>query len=435
MQTRLGLLVTVMVAGCGEAASEAPFVEPPRAEMVVPPGETVVSLTFDDGFATHVRGADILDAHGLKGTFYVILSRLGREGYMSTDDLEALASAGHEIGAHTFTHRNLPELPVDEATRELCDARVALRELGFAAESFAYPFGASTPELQRIARECQYNSARGVGGLRNPMTCVDCPVKESVVPARTFEIATPPSIVPETTLATIQQYVTTVERNGGGWVLLVFHNVCDGCATNAVSPAVLDQLAAWLVERKTLVATVDQIVHGETKPTVAGPAPVRALERDQLVANSSLEMWSDPAAAPHCWRFGASGGEAWTRSADVYDGTYAQHVSAAAEPVKARLLSGQDMGTCAIPAVAGEKFKFTARFRGTADAFPIGYYRTRLGEWVSWSFGGGMRKTTIWTEVVWNTPAVPDDATAISVGMALSTTGDALFDDFRLTRR
>lgn len=434
LRCRHGVLaVATLIAGCAQPDAPVPYVEPPRPDVEVPAGATVVSLTFDDGFETHRLGAKILDDHGLRGTFYVILSRLGREGYMTVDDLRALADRGHEIGAHTFTHRRLTELPLDEATRELCDARVALQELGFNAESFAYPFGGSNADLERIASACQYNSARGVGGLRNPETCIDCPVRETVVPARMFEVMTPPSVGPATTLETIQQYVIDVERNGGGWVPLVFHNVCDGCATNAVSPAVLTELAAWLADRGTLVATVDQIVRGETKPAVAGPAPVRAVDDGQLLVNASLETGA-PSTAPDCWRFGAASDEQWSRSTDAYHGTWAQYVTAAADPVKARLLSGQDMGTCAVPAAPGERFELRARVRGSAHSVPVAYYRTRLGEWVTWTNGKTRSPSSTWTDVEWTTPRVPEDATAISVGLALVTAGDALFDDFRLRR-
>ena len=438
---RDGLLISLVVglaAACGDAEVVPPYVEPPRDDVVVPPGGTIVSLTFDDGFATHMEGAEILDAHGLHGTFYVILARLGREGYLTVPHLQSLADRGHEIGGHTFTHRRLTELPLDEASRELCDVRVALAELGFRADSFAYPFGGSSPDLERIASECQYSSARGVGGLRHPETCVDCPLQETIIPQRSFEILTPPAVIPSTTLETIQQYVMNAENNGGGWVPLVFHNVCDGCAENAVSPAVLNELAGWLasrVDRGTLVATVDQVIVGEARPSVAGPPPTRVPDGDQLLANPSLERWATPDGAPDCWRFGASNDEQWARSSEAFDGTYAQYVAASIEPVKARLVSGQDMGTCAIPAIPGQRFQMAARYKGSANALPIAYYRTRLGDWATWTHGSGSGAVSDWTELSWTTPGAPSDATAVSFGLALTASGDGLMDAFRVTTR
>ncbi len=434
---RVILVLTALSACTIEVEEDRPYQEPTREDVVVPAGGTVVSLTFDDGLETHVRAAEILDAHGMRGTFYVILSRLGGEGYLTVNDLERLADHGHEIGAHTFTHRRLTELPRDEAERELCDARVALRELGFGAESFAYPFGGSSPELEGIARECGYNSARGVGGLRSPETCVDCPISESAEPRNRFEILTPNSAIPTTTLEDLQAHVEKAERAGDSWVPLVFHGVCDGCASNAVSPAVLDSFLSWLETREargTIVATVDQIIHGNTLPSVTGPMPSRVMESGQLLANPSLERGSG-LQAPECWRYGASAGETWTDTEDAFDGGHAQHVVDLSIPVKARLVSGQDMGTCAVPTRPGDRFLFAAHVKGSASMIPVAYYRTKLGDWTWWTQGSEIRDGDDWVELSWKMPAVPAEATAISVGISLLDQGAATFDSLQLSLR
>lgn len=62
-----------------------------------------VSLTFDDGTDNQLRQAvPPLDAHGLRGTFYLH----ARDKLMQTRSAEwqAVASSGHEIGNHTLAH-------------------------------------------------------------------------------------------------------------------------------------------------------------------------------------------------------------------------------------------------------------------------------------------------------------------------------------------
>jgi peptidoglycan/xylan/chitin deacetylase (PgdA/CDA1 family) len=435
------LLALALAVGCADQPVEEPYVAPPRDDVVLPSGATAVSLTFDDGFDTHLVAADLLDQHGMLGTFFVILGRLEGEGYLTLDEVKSLADRGHEIGAHTFTHRSLVDLPPDEAERELCDARVALGDLGFAVESFAYPFGATSDEVAAAADRCGYSSARGVGGLFDPNGCTTCPVRETIAPAAPFAVLTPSSIVDTTTLEDLQRAVTDAEDAGGGWVVFVIHHVCDDCGELAISPALLDDFLAWLEAREaqgTVVATVDQIIGGATRPVVAGPPPVRPLPPEQLLVNGQLESWpSEQNQPPECWLFGGNGeGQVWSRSSDAYSGTYSQHILVSDREGDARLLSQQDMGTCATPARGGQSFHFTARYKGTSYALPVAYYRNHLGNWVSWSHAPSfIEPTSAWVLASWGPPALPDDATAVSFGMSLLTEGEGYVDDLALSLR
>lgn len=435
------LALALLAAACGSATvEEDPYLAPPREDIVIPPGGTVVSITFDDGFDTHRVAADLLDQHGMLGTFFLILGRLGGEGYLSRDDLRSLGDRRHEVAAHTFTHRSLVDLPLDEAERELCDARVALAEVGFTAESFAYPFGAVSDEVAAAADRCGYSSARGVGGLYDPDGCTTCPVRETVAPAAPFAVLTPGSVISTTTLEDLQRSVTDAEEAGGGWVVLVIHHVCDDCGELAISPALLDDFLSWLEPRAaqgTVVATVDQVIGGEPRPLIAGPPPSRPLPPDQLLANGTLETWpGDDDSPPVCWIFGGTGdGSVWSRSSDATSGSSSQHVVVTDRAGNARLLSQQDMGTCATPARGGQSFHFTARYKGSSHALPVAYYRDPLGNWVSWSHAPSfIEPTDNWTEASWTPPPLPDDATAVSFGMSLLTEGEGWIDDLALSR-
>jgi len=435
------LLALALAVGCADQPAEEPYLAPPRDDLVIPPGGTAVSLTFDDGFDSQLAAAEMLDQHGMHGTFFVILGRLDGEGYLAQGDLPSLADRGHEIGAHTFTHRSLPDLPPDEAERELCDARVALTELGFAAESFAYPFGATSDELAAAADRCGYSSARRVGGLYDPAGCTTCPVRETIAPAEPFGVLTPGSVIDTTSLEDLQRAVTDAESAGGGWVVFVIHHVCDDCGELAMSPALLDDFLAWLEARAaqgTVVATVDQIIGGATRPTVAGPPPVRPLPSEQLLANGELENWPGEQNQPaDCWMFGGNGeGQVWSRSSDAWSGTWSQRIVMSDREGNARLLSQQDMGTCATPARGGQSFHFTARYKGTSYGLPVAYYRNHLGNWVSWSHAPSfIEPTEEWTLASWGPPALPEDATAVSFGMSLLTEGEGYVDDLALSRR
>jgi peptidoglycan/xylan/chitin deacetylase (PgdA/CDA1 family) len=60
-----------------------------------------VSLTYDDGPGPHTeRLLDILRAHGVKATFYLLGSNA--EQYPKT--VERMAAEGHTLGNHTYSH-------------------------------------------------------------------------------------------------------------------------------------------------------------------------------------------------------------------------------------------------------------------------------------------------------------------------------------------
>jgi peptidoglycan/xylan/chitin deacetylase (PgdA/CDA1 family) len=216
-------------------------------------GETTVSLTFDDTLADQQLAADALDAHGFAGTFYVNSPRIDQPGFLTGDQLAALAAHGHEIGGHTLDHEHLPQLAPADAQHEICDDRAALVARGFAVTSFAYPFGASDGDVEAIVASCGYTSGRDVGGIG----CRDCRRGNAMPPADPYLVATPDSIKPDTTLASIEDVIA---HAGGTWVPLVFHHVCDGCDAFAVSPTTLIALLDWLDAHHVAVRTVADVI-------------------------------------------------------------------------------------------------------------------------------------------------------------------------------
>ncbi|MCU6794233.1 MULTISPECIES: polysaccharide deacetylase family protein [Paenibacillus] len=64
-----------------------------------------VMLTFDDGgVSAHTIIADLLEAQGWRGHFFITTGQIGTEGFLSKDQIRSLAARGHIIGAHSCTH-------------------------------------------------------------------------------------------------------------------------------------------------------------------------------------------------------------------------------------------------------------------------------------------------------------------------------------------
>lgn len=115
-----------------------------------------VTFSFDDGYASNTRAAAVLEEFGTTGCFFVVTDFIGKtelapareflgagitEPAMSWADLHAIRTAGHEIGNHTRSHRNLATLPPEAAAEEIVSGRDRLvKEFG-AVDHFAWPLG------------------------------------------------------------------------------------------------------------------------------------------------------------------------------------------------------------------------------------------------------------------------------------------------------
>lgn len=102
-----------------------------------------VSLTFDDGYSSaYNNGVPILDAAGLKCTFYVVAHFVGNtdDGYVTVEQLQTMAKNGHEIGNHTQTHPYLSTVSPEQLVAETSGAEQDLKNWGFDAATFSYPY-------------------------------------------------------------------------------------------------------------------------------------------------------------------------------------------------------------------------------------------------------------------------------------------------------
>jgi peptidoglycan/xylan/chitin deacetylase (PgdA/CDA1 family) len=80
---------------------------------------------------------------------------------MTTDELRQLASRpGHDVGAHTTHHLDLPFQPVETQRREISESKARLElALGRPVTAFAYPFGHATPATAALVDEARYRVA------------------------------------------------------------------------------------------------------------------------------------------------------------------------------------------------------------------------------------------------------------------------------------
>ncbi|GAA1417593.1 glycosyltransferase [Streptomyces thermospinosisporus] len=109
------------------------------------PARTVV-LTFDDGpdptWTPRVRA--VLDRHDVPGTFFVT----GQQAVRHPGVLRQLIRSGHEIGVHTFSHRDLATQSTGAVDRELALTQLALAGAGGVTSSLMrMPYSSTTSAL------------------------------------------------------------------------------------------------------------------------------------------------------------------------------------------------------------------------------------------------------------------------------------------------
>jgi peptidoglycan/xylan/chitin deacetylase (PgdA/CDA1 family) len=402
--------------------------------------DTIVSLTFDDTLESQYALKGMLADAGMSATFYVNSGRIDDKTglYMTSTQILDLQQSGHEIGGHTVSHADLPAQPsTDEQKRQVCNDRSALINDGFNVTSFAYPFGDTSPDTETIVQGCGYNSARGVGGLVSPATCFGCPFAETTPPTDTYHLATPDSIKQGTSLLDMEGYVTQAENNGGGWVVLVMHYVCDNaCNPYSVSPDQLSQFLIWLQARSptTVVKTVGQVIGGTQQAAVSGPAITARPPAANMLLNPSLEL-SDAGVTPDYWQKGGSGGTCtYSMVAAAEDGARAEQISCSAFDGGARrLLSIEDNGPLAPPVIEGHVYAVSAWYK--ADVAPVFsvYTRSTTGGWTFWKQSPAFAASSTWVQATWLTPRTPSGVNAMSVGMTILNVGTLTFDNFGLS--
>lgn len=414
---------------------------PTATAVAAPATRTVVSLTFDDGYATVQAARTALAEHNMDGTFYIPSGLVGQPGRLTWEDVRGLQAEGNEIGGHTVNHLHLDALDDAEQARQVCDDRAALINQGLRVTNFAYPYGASGPSTGAIVKNCGYNSARGDGGFS--VGCKNtCPSAEPMPPEDMYSIRTAAPVGTTTSLSMIKEQITEAETRGGGWVPLVFHDVCDHCSDMAISPASFAELLDWLQSRAatgTTVATVAQVVGGDSKPTVAGPAdsrPLGQLENPSLeMANTGNEA-SEADDTTRCLQRAGYGINTanWSRVRTGRFGSWAEQVTMTAyQSGDQKLMYQQDSGSCAPSIAPGQSYALSAWYNSSVPTRMVAYYRSTTGAWVFWAQSPEGPSSADWRQITWQTPVVPADATRISFGLQLASVGTLTADDYGMS--
>ena len=112
-------------------------------------------LTFDDGTLDHYEVvAPIVERHRVRAIFFVPTAKLGRAGYMTSEQVADLGRAGHTLGLHSHEHRRLDWLMEEDIRVQMDVSRQILGELaGSPPVMFAPVGGFMDRRVKRVALE------------------------------------------------------------------------------------------------------------------------------------------------------------------------------------------------------------------------------------------------------------------------------------------
>ena len=216
-----------------------------------------VSLSFDDARPSQLEAVRILDEHGVRATFYV----LPRAVASARERWAAVASSGHEIGNHSYTHpcsvnfdfarRNaLENQTMDEVAADIDEASRRIEELlAVRPRTFAYPCGQSfvgrgrgRQSYVRLIAE-RFVAGRGYGSetSNRPDLC---------------DLAHLEAYAIDGMHARALQSLVQAGMTHGAWVIMVGHDVGRG-GRQTVSPYELDRFCRQLArDERVWVAPV-----------------------------------------------------------------------------------------------------------------------------------------------------------------------------------
>jgi peptidoglycan/xylan/chitin deacetylase (PgdA/CDA1 family) len=394
---------------------------------------TVVSLTFDDGWVDQYQGLPALNAHGMNATYFVNSPRIdGDSSYMTWSQVGDLAAAGNEIGGHTAYHVDLPATDPTEAQRQICFDRDNLLARGYQPTDFAYPFGHFSATVKQMVQNCGYNSARTTDTFPSSNPSGQIP------PADPYQINVGTD---DTTLTAMKAAVTAAENNGGGWVPITFHHICNACNSSSISLPDFVAFLDWLQGQSStgvVVKTMNQVLGGAVQPAVAGPGLPPAPNGTNILRNASFEQDSNVDSMPDCWVNDDFGNNSftWTRTtSDAHSGSWAEKLNVTNyQDGDNKLLVTQDLGYCTPSVNEGHRYRITEWYKSDHPAYFTLFTRDSQWQVRFWQSSAAFPASSTWTQASFVTDAIPSGINGLSFGLTLGSNGsltvdDAAFDD------
>jgi peptidoglycan/xylan/chitin deacetylase (PgdA/CDA1 family) len=185
-------------------------------------------------------GGDILNRHGLAGTYYVALGLAGQRtnsGQMfETEDLQHLVRQGHELGCHTFAHCHSWNTDAGAYEASVVDNCNALKQVLPDAEfeSFSYPYCAPRPASKRCVAH----------------HFLSCRAGEQGVNAGDTDLNQLDAFFLEKTRSNLQpvREIIDLNRHRHGWLIFATHDISDSPSPFGCTPSFFEDVVEYAAQ-------------------------------------------------------------------------------------------------------------------------------------------------------------------------------------------
>ncbi len=206
----------------------------------------MLTISFDDNLLSQYQnGRPIMNAAGLKGTYFVITQDPGNDdAAMSWANLTTLKNEGNEIGGHTRTHDFLTQQTAAQQQSEILGSFQDLVAQGFSPKTFCYPYGDVNASVETQVKNAGYSSARGSyygpnGTTSDHYDLYDIRVDQT------------------STLANLQKQIDQAKADKR-WLILELHDIKTGGDEYSITPAFFQSLVTYIKNSGIQVVTVQQ---------------------------------------------------------------------------------------------------------------------------------------------------------------------------------
>jgi len=135
--------------------------------------EKSIVLTFDDGLDSQYENAvPLLQKYEYPATFFVYTLTVGKNKFMTWDQVKEVMDKGITIGSHTKTHAFLTKTEDKEVLMdELAGSKKIIEEsIGRSVDFLAYPFYMQNEHVQDFVKRAGYRSALAGWKKETPST-------------------------------------------------------------------------------------------------------------------------------------------------------------------------------------------------------------------------------------------------------------------------
>lgn len=120
----------------------------------------IFTCSIDDGHPLDMKTAELLEKHGLKGTFFIPIKNCEGDAVLTAAEIRELGRR-FEIGSHTHDHCYLKNVDIWQAYHQIYDGKKQLEDmLGAAVNGFCYPGGRYRRRDVELVRACRFSYAR-----------------------------------------------------------------------------------------------------------------------------------------------------------------------------------------------------------------------------------------------------------------------------------